>query len=130
MARVLIVEDEFAIADLLEVVLLDEGHTVLMAANGQQGLDRLAKGPIPDLVISDFMMPILDGAGMIGMMRENEAQRDIPLIVMSAMPEANVRMRIDGYAAFIRKPFEPDALVKLIAAVLNTSRHGGGEGNS
>lgn len=118
---VLIVEDEFTIADLLGMVLTDEGYRVLMAANGRQGLERLAEGPRPDLVISDYMMPVLDGAGLIRAMRESEAQRDIPCIVMSSMPEANVRERIDGYAGFVRKPFQLAAMVRLVAAILVAS---------
>ena len=59
-ATVLIVEDEFAIADLLEMILTDQGYNVVLADNGRQGLDRLAEGPLPDLVISDYMMPVLD----------------------------------------------------------------------
>jgi len=120
MATVLVVEDEFAIADLLEMVLTDEGHRVLTAANGRQGLERLAEGPRPDLVVTDYMMPVLDGAGLLRAMRESEAQRDIPCIVMSSMPEANVRERTDGYAAFVRKPFDLDALVQLVATILKT----------
>ena len=72
MRTVLIVEDEFAIADLMEMALTDEGYRVLHAANGQQGLERLAEGPRPDLVISDYMMPVLDGAGMLEAMRDGE----------------------------------------------------------
>lgn len=119
---VLIVEDEFAIADLLEMALVDEGYRVLLAANGRQGLERLAEGPRPDLVISDYMMPVLDGPGLIQAMRESEAQRDIPCIVMSSVPEANVRERIRGYAAFVRKPFQLAAMVRLVASVLSTPR--------
>ena len=122
MATVLIVEDEFAITDLLEMALTDEGYRVLTAANGRQGLARLAEGPRPDLVISDYMMPVLDGAGLIQAMRESEAQRDIPCIVMSSMPEANVRERINGYAAFLYKPFRITALLQLVAATLGTAR--------
>jgi CheY-like chemotaxis protein len=122
MATVLVVEDEFAIAALLEMVLIDEGHHVLTAANGRQGLERLAKGPRPDLVITDYMMPVLDGAGLLRAMREDEAQRDIPCIVMSSMPEANVRERINGYAAFLRKPFDLAAVVQLVATILKTPR--------
>lgn len=121
---VLIVEDEFAIAELLEMVLADEGYRVLTAANGRQGLERLAEEPRPDLVISDIMMPVLDGAGMLLAMRDAEAQRDIPCIVMSSMPEANVRERVGSYAAFVRKPFRPAVLVRLVAAVLGTSQPG------
>ena len=118
MVTVLIVEDEFAIADLLEMVLTDEGYRVLTAVNGRQGLQRLAEGPRPDLVISDLMMPVLDGVGMLLAMREVELQRDIPCIVMSSMPEANVQERIREYSAFVRKPFRLAAMVQLVAAVL------------
>jgi CheY-like chemotaxis protein len=121
MALVLIVEDEFAIADLLEMALTDEGYRVVLAANGRQGVERLAEGPLPDLVISDYMMPVLDGAGFLRAMQSSEAQRHIPFIVMSSMPEANVRERISGYIAFVRKPFQLAALVRLVATSLSAS---------
>jgi CheY-like chemotaxis protein len=120
MATVLIVEDEFAIADLLEMALTDAGYRVLTAANGRQGLRRLAEGPHPDLIISDYMMPVLDGVGMLQAMRGIESQRNIPCIVMSSMPEGNVRERIDGYAAFVHKPFQIAAVVQLVATILRT----------
>jgi CheY-like chemotaxis protein len=122
MATVLVVDDEFAVAELLGMALADEGYRVLTAANGRQGLQRLAEGPRPDLVIADYMMPVLDGAGMLRAMRKAEAHRDIPCIVMSAVPEANVRERFDGYAAFVRKPFRIASVVRLVAAVLGTAR--------
>jgi CheY-like chemotaxis protein len=118
MAIVLIVEDEFAITALLEIVLTDDGHQVLTASNGRQGLQRLATGPRPDLIISDYMMPILDGPSLIQTLQQSETQRAIPYILMSAMPEACVRERIDGYAAYVQKPFRLAALVKVVAAVL------------
>jgi CheY-like chemotaxis protein len=118
-ATVLIVEDEFAIADLLEMVLTDEGYRVLTAANGRQGLERLAEGPLPDLVISDYMRPLLDGAGLLQAMRNVEAQRDIACIIMSSVPEANVRERVNGYTAFVRKPFQLAAVIELVATILS-----------
>jgi CheY-like chemotaxis protein len=117
MATVLIVEDEFAIVDLLEMALADEGYRVLTAANGHQGLERLVAGPRPDLVIADYMMPVLDGAGLLRAMRETETHRNI-----RAMPEANVRERIGGFAAFVRKPFQLTAVVQLVATIVTTSR--------
>jgi DNA-binding response OmpR family regulator len=120
-ATVLIVEDEFAIADLLEMALTDEGYRVVRAANGRQGLERLAEDS-PDLVISDFMMPVLDGAGLIQAMRQSEGQHPVPIIIISSMPEANVRARIDNYAAFVRKPFQIAALMRLIATILQAAR--------
>jgi CheY-like chemotaxis protein len=119
MPTVLIVDDEFAISDLLEMALGDEGYTVQHAANGRQALERLAEGPRPDLVITDYMMPILDGAGLLRAMRETEAQRNIPCIVMSSVPEVNIRERVTGYTAFVRKPFQLAALIGLISRVLS-----------
>ena len=119
---VLIVEDEFVIADLLEMALIDEGYRVVTAANGRQGLERLAEGPPPDLVISDFMMPVLDGAGLVQAMRQSEGQREVPIIIMSSMPEPNVHARINGYAAFVRKPFQIAALIRLVATILQSAR--------
>ncbi|MCW6512285.1 response regulator [Lichenifustis flavocetrariae] len=121
-ATVLIVEDEFAIADLLEMVLVDEGYRVVVAGNGRQGLERLAEGSAPDLVISDFMMPIMDGVTMIQAMRKVERLRNVPCLIISSMPEANVRERVDGYAAFVRKPFKIAALVQLIETVIREAR--------
>ena len=119
---VLIVEDEFAIAEILEMALIDGGFRVVMAANGRQGLQCLAQGPLPDLVISDFMMPVLDGAGLLHAMRATEAHRDIPCIIMSSVPEASVRAHIEGYAGFIRKPFRLGDLVQLVVSVLSVSQ--------
>jgi DNA-binding response OmpR family regulator len=121
LATVLIVEDEFAIADLLEMALIDEGYRVVRAANGRQGLERLAEYS-PDLVISDFMMPVLDGAGLVQAMRQSKDQREVPIIIMSSMPEANVHARIDRYTAFVRKPFQIAGLMRLIATVLGSAQ--------
>ena len=122
MVTVLIVEDEFAIAELLEIVLIDEGYRVLTATNGRQGLQRLAEDPCPDLVITDYMMPILDGAEMLLAMRATELQRDIPCIVMSSISEENVQERIGDYAGFVRKPFRLTVMLQLVATVLAASQ--------
>jgi CheY-like chemotaxis protein len=118
-ATVLIVEDEFAITELLALALTDGGYRVVLAANGRQALEQLSETPPPDLVISDFMMPVLDGVGLMQAMREREPHRDIPCIVMSSIPETAVRERVQGYAGFIRKPFRLAAVVHLVASVLS-----------
>lgn len=117
MKTILIIEDEFGIALLLATVLEDEGYRVFTAANGRQGLDRLAESR-PDLVISDMMMPTMDGAAMARTMRTDPAYRDIPLIMMSALPESAVRERFDGYDAFLTKPFLEPLLLKTVKALL------------
>jgi CheY-like chemotaxis protein len=96
MATVLVVEDEFGIADLIEAVLEEEGHRILMAANGKHGLEMLAQER-PDLVFLDYMMPVMDGAGLLRCMAAAPSLRDIPVVIMSSLPEATVAERCTGY---------------------------------
>jgi CheY-like chemotaxis protein len=121
MPTILVVEDEFAIAELLEMALVDAGYEVVTAANGRQALERMAEGPRPDLIITDFMMPVLNGAGLIEAMRASPVYRDIPYVVMSSVPEANVRERINGYRTFVRKPFQLATMVQLVAGTLSST---------
>jgi CheY-like chemotaxis protein len=104
MGTVLVIDDEFGIAELIEAVLTDEGYRVLTAANGKQGLESLAKER-PGLVFLDFMMPVMDGAAVLRSMAEDPSLQDIPVVVMSSMPETAVIERCSGYASFMRKPF-------------------------
>ncbi|MBV9776303.1 MAG: response regulator, partial [Acetobacteraceae bacterium] len=68
MATVLIVEDEFGIAEVLEALLGDAGHRVLTAVNGEHGLRRLAE-VTPDIVFLDYMMPVMDGPATLRAMQ-------------------------------------------------------------
>jgi CheY-like chemotaxis protein len=70
MAAVLVVDDEVGIANLLSDVLSDEGHRVLVAVNGYEALKRAVEER-PDLVITDFMMPLMDGAQLIKAMADH-----------------------------------------------------------
>ena len=80
----------------------------------------LSNGRRWDLVISDYMMPILDGVGLIRAMQENEAQRGIPCVVMTSMPESVIRSRITEYAAYVQKPFQLAAMVQLVTSILDS----------
>lgn len=104
MAIVLIVDDEYGIADLLDAILGDEGHRVLIASNGRQGLELVA-GERPDLIFLDYMMPVMDGAAMLRGLKSDPALQAIPVVLMSSMPETTVSERCSGYATFLRKPF-------------------------
>ena len=127
MATILVVDDEFGISELLEALLTDEGHRVLTASNGRQGLERMGEAR-PDLVISDLMMPVMDGATLLRLMRESTEWRDIPFVLMCALPEAHVRDRLVGaYHGFIRKPFRMDEVVDYVDRLLLPSRGGGKE---
>lgn len=117
MKTVLVVDDEFSIALLLASVLEDEGFRVITAANGRQGLEKLAETRA-DLIISDFMMPIMDGAAFGRALRAHAEFGDIPIIITTGLPEAAVRERFDAFDGFLRKPFFEPALLQAVAAVL------------
>jgi CheY-like chemotaxis protein len=118
MAIVLVVDDEFGISTLLKDVLEDEGHRVLLATNGQQALDKV-KDERPDLIVTDFMMPVMDGAALIHALAAQPGLKDIPVIIMSSMPEAAVAERCSGYVSFVRKPFRIFGLLDDIKVLLN-----------
>ncbi len=125
MALILVVDDEYSIAEVLEAALSDVGHEVVTAMNGRQGLERLRRRR-PDLILLDFMMPIMDGPTLLKALRDDPALRDIPAVVMSSLPEAVVAQAVKGaYAAFLRKPFRLAAVIAVVNAALDGKRQTG-----
>jgi CheY-like chemotaxis protein len=121
-ALILVVDDEYSIAEVLEAALADAGHEVVTAMNGRQGLESMRERR-PDLVLLDFMMPIMDGPAVLRAIKEDPAHRDIPAIVMSSLPESVVAAAAKGtYTAFLRKPFRLAAVIQVVNAALNRRR--------
>ncbi len=114
---ILIVDDEFGILEVVEFILSDAGFNVISALNGQEALARLEE-TVPDLVLVDFMMPIMDGAGVIKAMRADDRFREIPVILTSGMPEQTIKERCEGYDAFLRKPFRTERLMEEISRLI------------
>jgi CheY-like chemotaxis protein len=114
---ILVAEDEEAIAGLLRALLEDEGFRVIVATDGRAALDILA-AQRPDLVLSDVMMPRLDGRALARAMFADPSYRAIPLVLLSAAG----REQAQGvpHAAFLPKPFDLDALLATIARLLET----------
>jgi CheY-like chemotaxis protein len=117
---ILIVDDEFGVLEVLEFILSDAGFNVVSALNGQDALARLEE-TTPDLAIVDFMMPILDGNGVIKAIRSDKRLRDIPIILASALPEKTIRERCDGYTTFLRKPYKTEQLMEEISKLIDHS---------
>jgi CheY-like chemotaxis protein len=117
---ILIVDDEFGVLEVLEFILSDAGFKVVSAVNGQEALARLEETR-PDLAIVDFMMPILDGNAVIKAIRSDNRLRDIPIILVSALPEKTIRERCDGYTTFLRKPYKTEQLMEEISKLLDHS---------
>jgi CheY-like chemotaxis protein len=91
---------------------------VVIAANGRQGLERLAEAPRPDLVLTDMMMPIMGGAEMMAAMTANPDLDGLPVVVLSSLPEETIRKLANGAAAVLRKPYTAAEILGAIARVL------------
>ena len=124
MPTVLVVDDEFGIVDVLETILIDEGYRVLTACNGKQGLESLATER-PDVVLLDFMMPILGGVEMLAAMMAEPAYRHIPVIMISSLGEDVLAKKCTDYVAYLRKPFRATAVLSTIDRVLGGRANAG-----
>lgn len=116
---ILVVEDETTLAEMLRLLFEDAGYRVLIASNGREALHRL-EAERPDVVLSDVMMPVLDGHGLYAALQDSAHRPLIPIVLMSA---AGPRVLRSGEhpAAFVRKPFDVDDLLVTIATVLDGS---------
>ena len=118
---ILIVDDEFGLADVVADVLIDLGYEVEIAINGRLALDRLAARST-DLVLSDVMMPVMDGPELIRAMRADPRFMRIPVVLMSALPESIPSREDVGYDATLVKPFLLHELLALIKNLLERDR--------
>jgi CheY-like chemotaxis protein len=123
---ILVVDDEPEIVTLLRFVLEKEGYAVSEASNGQVALEVLGMEParaesaLPDLLILDIMMPVMDGYALNMRLQAAERTRSIPILVLTAKGQ---KMRdlfemAPNVAAYVQKPFDPKMLRELIAGIL------------
>ena len=114
---VLIAEDEFSVAEILAAVLGDAGYRVETAINGRQALERL-KEIRPNVILVDYMMPVMDGAALLQAVRADEMLSDIPVVIMSSLPESAIAEECRGYDAFLRKPFKLAIVTDMVAQIV------------
>lgn len=117
MKTILVVDDELANAEVLSLILEEEGYRVFCASNGRQGLERVAELR-PQLVVLDFMMPVMDGAAMGRALREGDATRHVRILMSSSLTEEAVREHFGGYDHFLRKPYNIDVALDVIGRLL------------
>ena len=115
MATILVVDDDPRICDLLEAFLGDEGHQTQRASDGLDALAAIDQSQ-PDLIVTDLMMPRLDGAGLIERLQQNGMK--IPVIVISAV-HANARHLV--VAGIVAKPFDLAFLADMVSEALSAA---------
>ncbi len=122
-ARILVVEDESDLVTLLRYNLEREGFTVDAAGDGEEAL-LLIKEQAPDLVLLDWMIPLVSGIEVCRQIRRNPETRDIPIIILTARGEEGDRVRGLGAGAddYVTKPFSPRELIARVHAVLRRAR--------
>lgn len=122
LSTILVVDDNEDIRTYLRVLLSDH-YYVIEASDGQNGL-RLAKESVPDLIVSDVMMPVMDGLTFCSKIKEDEVTSHIPVILLTARSEES--QRIEGYEhgadAYITKPFSDHLLLVRISNLLQARR--------
>lgn len=116
--RVLLVEDDLLLSELLEMLLMLEGVEVVHTANGAEALQRLERDQF-DLIVLDLMMPVLDGFGFLERLGSQGATAP-PVLVFSAStsPAVAERARQAGAAAVARKPIDEAEFVALVRSLI------------
>ncbi len=112
---VLVVEDAPEVREALVTLLQTEGYDVVCCENGQDAADLLASTPeLPGLILLDLMMPVMDGFAFLRWQAEHPRGRDIPVIVLSAIPRAAAGLTSEPL--YVQKPPEVQKLLTMVAA--------------
>lgn len=116
---VLVVEDEVDVLDIIAIALEHAGYRVVTAGDGRDGLEK-ARETKPHLVITDFMMPRMNGPDMVRALRAGK-DANVPAILVSAVPHAALSGERDLFDAVLRKPFRINELIASVERVLGGS---------
>lgn len=114
--KILVIEDDTSIRELLVELLESEGYVVSSAINGLDGLKSLETNGPPDLILIDLMMPVMDGYSFRTEQLKHNVWSKIPTVVMSAEANAKEKMKAFQVSAFLSKPVELETILKTIAA--------------
>ncbi|MEO1401142.1 MAG: response regulator [Cyanobacteria bacterium J06635_1] len=123
MNKILVIEDEAQVRENIREILELNDYTVLSADNGQAGL-QVAQTQLPDLVLCDVMMPVMDGYGVLESLRQTTQTATIPFVFLTAKADrANLRQGMNlGADDYLTKPFETRELLAAIHARLAKQR--------
>jgi len=117
--RVLIIEDNFDIRENATELLEFAGYTIISAADGKMGIE-MAKAELPDIILSDIMMPYMNGHEVFAELKKHEPTRQIPFVfITSSVERKEIEEAFDrGADGYIKKPFEEEELLETIRKCL------------
>ncbi len=121
--KILVVDDEINITQILEFSIGAEGYEVITAANGEEAVDK-ARRELPDLIILDIMMPKIDGYEACRILKANPLTKNIPVVLLTAKGrDIDKRLGYEvGATDYIVKPFSPNKLIDRIHELLSCPR--------
>jgi len=117
--KILVVDDEEELRDFISMRLEANGYEVVTAGNGIEGL-KVVVDEKPDLIISDVLMPEMDGFAFYKILKEDEATKDIPVLILTARGKMEDTFRVLGVDDFLSKPFQADELLSKIQLQLGS----------
>ena len=118
MAKILVVDDDEAIVQLLQYLLAKDGHTVCVAHDGKEGL-AIAKQESPELIILDVMMPEMDGFTVSGLLFQDPVLRRTPVLILTAHGSNRPILElVPNVRKYMNKPFEAEELLKNVRQLL------------
>jgi len=117
--RILIVDDSGAVRVIVRNALRAAGYEVIEACNGQEALQIMDKDRV-HLVVSDLLMPVLDGMGLLHAVRNHPTVQHTPVIMLSTVTaqEQKEAARAAGARAWFTKPFQPSSMLEAIASLI------------
>lgn len=117
--KVLIVDDEIDIVEILKSKLQEQGYDVICAFDGEEALEKVRQEK-PDLVILDVMLPKMDGYQVCSIMQSEAGMKDIPVVMLTACSRMeNIKMGMElGAVSYVAKPMKLDVLLGIIKAIL------------
>lgn len=121
MARVLVIDDDSSLLQMMSIMLKRAGHETILANNGREGIDK-ARSELPDIAIVDVMMPDISGFEVCRTLREDPRTVDIPLLILTALAQQEQRDRAEDSGAdeYVTKPVTRDDLVNAVNNLLET----------
>ena len=117
MKSVLLVEDEQSLGEVLAMILNSCGFRVTVVADGKRALDLLADSK-PDLIITDYMMPVMNGVEMTRAVRADPVYASVPILMLTSVPQDALHYDSSLFNGYLRKPVEMDVLLGEIARLV------------
>jgi len=121
MKKVVIVDDEPDLLEMIKLGVESAGHTVITATNGLEGLEKVRLNK-PDLIISDVLMPVMDGYQFYKELKKNRATLNIPVLILTARGKMEDTFKVAGVDEFLTKPVKNQELLEKVNKLLNYTK--------